>query len=82
MRISKKSTGKFTTDRKEIFEGDYIEATEIGSKYPLKIGGIVKYDSIQKKWLNLDFDDEYMKFILKKLKAPSKGMSKLITETL
>lgn len=75
----RKYTGKLTTDGKKIFEGDYIEATSIGLKYPFKIGGVVKWDPIRKKWLNLDFNDEEIQFTIKKLDSPSENMSKLKT---
>jgi hypothetical protein len=52
-----RSTNKFTTDGKEIFEGDFIEA-KTKSKYPLVIGGQVKWDSENNKWLNLNFFDD------------------------
>lgn len=50
-------TGKLTTDGNKIYEGDIIEAKTKG-KYPLFIGGMVKYDEVNKKWLNLDFFDD------------------------
>ena len=51
-----RSTRKFTTDGKEIFECDFIEA-KTKSKYPLVLGGQVKWDKENKKWLNLNFFD-------------------------
>lgn len=52
-----RSTNKFTTDGKEIFEGDFIEA-KTKSKYPLVLGGQVKWDEKNQKWLNLNFFDD------------------------
>jgi hypothetical protein len=52
-----RSTNKFTTDGKEIFEGDFIEA-KTKSKYPLVIGGQVKWNVENQKWLNLNFFNE------------------------
>jgi hypothetical protein len=52
-----RSTNKFTTDGKEIFEGDFIEA-KTKSKYPLVIGGQVKWNEENQKWLNLNFFNE------------------------
>jgi len=54
----KRFTGKLTTDGKKIFEGDIVEAETTGSKYPLFIGGQVKWDEENKKWLNLNFFDD------------------------
>jgi hypothetical protein len=52
-----KFTGKLTTDGIKIFEGDIVEAKTTKSKYPLFIGGQVKWDKENKKWLNLNFFD-------------------------
>lgn len=52
-----RNTGKLTTDGKEIFEGDFIEA-ETKSKYPLVLGGQVKWSEENQKWLNLNFFDD------------------------
>jgi hypothetical protein len=52
-----RSTNKFTTDGKEIFEGDFIEA-KTKSKYSLVLGGQVKFDYKNNKWLNLNFFDD------------------------
>jgi hypothetical protein len=52
-----RSTNKFTTDGKEIFEGDFIEA-KTKNTYPLVIGGQVKFDEENNKWLNLNFFNE------------------------
>ena len=53
----KRFTGKLTTDGKKIFEGDIVEAKTKG-KYPLFIGGQVKWDDENEKWLNLNFFDD------------------------
>jgi len=53
----KRFTGKITTDGNKIFEGDIIEAKTKG-KYPLFIGGQVKWDNENEKWLNLNFFDD------------------------
>ena len=50
-------TGKLTTDGKKIFEGDIVEAKTKG-KYALFIGGQVKWDNENAKWLNLNFFDD------------------------
>jgi len=59
MKIEEKRfTGKLTTDGKKIYEGDIVEAEMTGVKYPLFIGGQVKWDEENQKWLNLNFFDD------------------------
>lgn len=62
----KKFTKKYTTNGQPIYEGDYIEA-KTTTKYPLYIGGEVKWDEENQRWLNLDFFDSTVPHILTKL---------------
>jgi len=69
-----RSTNKFTTDGKEIFEGDFIEA-KTKSKYPLVLGGQVKWIEENQKWINLNFFDDDVEHTIFKI-SEAKYLSK------